>query len=151
MSKKNKVILTICLLLVVVMSSTLVQKNNLSAISKKEKLETVIRNDVRISITEYKNNGLTGIKNLSNNCFERLTKSSTAGHLAQCLTIDMTGEAIDNYMSKKIGFPKDEYFSAISINIRFSNFKNAMKLSNDININSLRLKIKPTLEQELSK
>jgi hypothetical protein len=151
MSKKNKVILTIFLLLIVVMSSTLIQKTHFSAISKKEKLEAAIRKDVRMSINEYKKNGLTGIQTLSNNCFESLTKSPTVSHLAQCLTIDMTGEAIDNYMSKKIGFPKDDYFSDFSINIRFSNFKNVMKLSNDININSLRLKIKPTLEQELSK
>lgn len=120
-------------------------------VTQRGNLQTIITNQVRKTIKMYKKEGMLGLKLLSLNCYKEFKKSPKLLNLTQCLSIDITANKIDEHISSSVGFPKEDYFHSILIDIRLSKAKDLLPAIKNQDASKLRAFITPHVINALSK
>lgn len=103
----------------------------------------------KLAIKKYQVDGLSGLKDISSKCYIDLQKKPNNLNFLRCMTIDMTAESIDSCMSRAVGFPTDDYFNSLSIDVRVNIAKDYFNTSQIIETKYLRILIKPLIDKEL--
>jgi hypothetical protein len=124
-------------------------RNQTTKAKKINNVSALIKPVILLSLKEYQENGLIGLKDLSFKCYTDFPKKSNNLNLLRCMAIDMTAEAIDSFMSRSVGFPKDDYFNSLSIDVRVNIAKGYLSTSQIIETKYLRDLIKPLIDKEL--